>query len=371
MRAIIQRVARASVTVDENVVSSIGEGVCVLLGICREDTAKDAEYISRKIINLRLFDDESGKRWAKSVKDKNLEILCVSQFTLHAFLKGNKPDFHKSMDGQLSKPLFDTTLQMMEKAFRKDKVKTGVFGAMMKVEIVNDGPVTITIDSHQAGNSPDSKAESEKITSQECGEEIKPTKDAVSHSVEEKDLKPALTPLSADEEETAARAHSRISSWQSRLQSCADILGTSCSSSFSSPLESVVASLKMMVKDHALLGRDPEEKALIDHWLQRGVDTFEETVEETRSANKESRLTANKEARLKEIDAYLTSRVFFVGNSLSIADIFYYVCLHNQVSAMTFHEKEKYLNLTRWFSCLQSQFREFLSDVVFTRSILY
>ena len=91
-----------------------------------KDTVKDAEFISRKILNLRLFDDEAGKRWAKSVKDKNLEILCVSQFTLHAVLKGNKPDFHQSMTGELSKPLFESTLEMLEKGFRKEKVKTGV-----------------------------------------------------------------------------------------------------------------------------------------------------------------------------------------------------------------------------------------------------
>lgn len=357
MRAIIQRVARAGVTVDGKVVSSIAEGVCVLLGICRQDTVKDAEFISRKILNLRLFDDEAGKRWAKSVKDKNLEILCVSQFTLHAVLKGNKPDFHQSMTGELSKPLFESTLEMLEKGFRKEKVKTGVFGAMMQVEIVNDGPVTITIDSHQEGNSPsDAKQDKEKISSKESGEVKKPAKLEVEIPVEDKESNPTSTV--ADDEITFQNC-SRIDVWRERLQSCANILGTS----FESPLESVVASLKTMVRDEALLGTNSEEKALINHWLERGVDSFE-SVSASQSAAKDS--------RLKELDAYLTSRVFVVGHSLSVADVFYYVCLHDRVSSMTFVEKEKYLNLTRWFSCLQNQFQEFLSsDVIFTRSLLY
>ena len=95
MRLIIQRVNHASVTVNEKVISKIGKGLCCLIGIVEEDTKEDAEYISRKILNLRLWDDENGKRWNKSVMDMKYDILLVSQFTLYAVLKGNKPDFHK------------------------------------------------------------------------------------------------------------------------------------------------------------------------------------------------------------------------------------------------------------------------------------
>ena len=95
MKAIIQRVQSASVSVDENVIASIGRGICVLIGIHKKDTHKERETIVRKILNLRIFDDQNNKRWSKSVKDLNLEILCVSQFTLYHIMKGNKPDFHQ------------------------------------------------------------------------------------------------------------------------------------------------------------------------------------------------------------------------------------------------------------------------------------
>ncbi|WP_411027369.1 D-aminoacyl-tRNA deacylase, partial [Salmonella sp. s54925] len=106
MRAIIQRVKRASVTVDGEVVSCIKQGLCVLVGICNDDTRKDLEYIVNKVLKLRLF-EEDGKRWKKSVMDLDYEVLCVSQFTLMSVLKGNKPDFHKAMDGELSKHFYE------------------------------------------------------------------------------------------------------------------------------------------------------------------------------------------------------------------------------------------------------------------------
>ena len=95
MKAIIQRVQSASVSVDDNIIAKIGRGICVLIGIHVKDTPKVRETIVRKILNLRIFDDEKNKRWSKSVKDLNLEILCVSQFTLYHIMKGNKPDFHQ------------------------------------------------------------------------------------------------------------------------------------------------------------------------------------------------------------------------------------------------------------------------------------
>ena len=95
MKVVVQRVKSASVSIDEDVISSIGKGICVLVGIHVKDTPKERETIVRKLLNLRVFEDEKNKRWCKSVKDLNLEILCVSQFTLYHIMKGNKPDFHQ------------------------------------------------------------------------------------------------------------------------------------------------------------------------------------------------------------------------------------------------------------------------------------
>lgn len=145
MRAIIQRVTTASVSVDGEVISSIGKGLCVLLGISKYDTSKEIEYMVRKILNLRVFDD-NGQRWKKSVVDKNLEILCVSQFTLQAVLKGNKPDYHLAMGGDQSETFYQDFLQHMRSAYRPDAIKDGKFGAYMQVQIQNDGPVTISLE---------------------------------------------------------------------------------------------------------------------------------------------------------------------------------------------------------------------------------
>ncbi|PFX14585.1 D-aminoacyl-tRNA deacylase 1-like [Stylophora pistillata] len=145
MRAIVQRVTQASVSVDGEVISSIGKGLCVLLGISKYDTPKEIEYMVRKILNLRVF-DENEQRWKKSVVDKNFEVLCVSQFTLQAVLKGNKPDYHLAMGGEQSKAFYGDFLQAMKSAYKPDAVKDGKFGAYMQVHIQNDGPVTISIE---------------------------------------------------------------------------------------------------------------------------------------------------------------------------------------------------------------------------------
>lgn len=145
MRAIIQRVTQASVSVDGEVISSIGKGLCVLLGISKHDTPKEIEYMVRKILNLRVFDDD-GQRWKKSVVDKNLEVLCVSQFTLQAVLKGNKPDYHLAMGGEQSEAFYQDFLQHMRTVYRAEAIKDGKFGAYMQVHIQNDGPVTISLE---------------------------------------------------------------------------------------------------------------------------------------------------------------------------------------------------------------------------------
>ncbi|XP_018606190.1 D-aminoacyl-tRNA deacylase 1 [Scleropages formosus] len=147
MKAIIQRVSKASVTVGEQQVSSIGRGLCVLLGISVDDTQKDVEYMVRKILNIRLFEDENGRAWSQSVVDRELEVLCVSQFTLQCYLKGNKPDFHGAMPAELAQPFYTSMLEQMRSAYRPELVKDGQFGARMQVHIQNDGPVTIELES--------------------------------------------------------------------------------------------------------------------------------------------------------------------------------------------------------------------------------
>ncbi|KAK6177170.1 hypothetical protein SNE40_015326 [Patella caerulea] len=160
MKAIIQRVLKASVTVEDEVISSIGPGLCVLIGISKDDSKKEAEYIARKILNLRVFDDENGKRWNKNVMDKQLEVLCVSQFTLMSILKGNKPDFHLAMGPGKSEAFYQEFLTLMKTSYSEDKIKDGKFGAYMQVNIQNDGPVTIPIESTSAKPNKESLQES-------------------------------------------------------------------------------------------------------------------------------------------------------------------------------------------------------------------
>ncbi|EDV95088.1 D-aminoacyl-tRNA deacylase isoform X1 [Drosophila grimshawi] len=149
MRAVIQRVKAAKVTVLDELVSSIGPGLCVLVGIKTSDTATDVEYLVRKILALRLFEDE-GKRWQKSVKDLELDILCVSQFTLYHRLKGNKPDFSGAMKGEEANQLYNQFLDRLRQSYVSSKIKDGKFGAYMQVHIENDGPVTIELESPQS-----------------------------------------------------------------------------------------------------------------------------------------------------------------------------------------------------------------------------
>lgn len=149
MKAVIQRVHRASVTVGEDVISSIGRGLCVLIGIHKNDTKQDMEYMVRKILNTRLFEDKTGKRWQLGVKDAGLEILSISQFTLYFELKGNKPDYRYAMPGESAQQFYEGFMTHLCQQYKGDMVQDGKFGAMMQVHIENDGPVTITIESPQ------------------------------------------------------------------------------------------------------------------------------------------------------------------------------------------------------------------------------
>ncbi|KAM4584836.1 D-aminoacyl-tRNA deacylase 1 [Odontesthes bonariensis] len=162
MRAIIQRVTKASVTVGEEQVSSIGRGLCVLLGISVNDTQRDAEYIVRKILNLRLFGDDDGRAWSRSVMDMDFEVLCVSQFTLQCILKANKPDFHSAMPAESAQPFYDSLLETMRSSYKPELIKDGKFGAYMQVHIQNDGPVTIELTSPTGAADPKQLSKQEK-----------------------------------------------------------------------------------------------------------------------------------------------------------------------------------------------------------------
>lgn len=146
MRAVIQRVTNASVTIEGTIKSAIQQGLLVLIGIEDADTTEDIEWLSNKIVNLRIFDDEN-KVPNISVKDTGGDILLVSQFTLHAATKkGNRPSYIKASKPDVAIPLYEKMIVQLEKDLGKN-IYTGEFGADMKVALMNDGPVTIWIDS--------------------------------------------------------------------------------------------------------------------------------------------------------------------------------------------------------------------------------
>lgn len=146
MRILIQRVKKASVTIDNIVKSSINKGLLIFVGICDEDSKEDIQWLVKKVVNIRLFDDENGVM-NLSLLDTGGELLAVSQFTLMASTKkGNRPSYIKAAKPEISIPLYEEFCKEIEAALGK-KIGTGEFGADMKVELLNDGPVTIFIDS--------------------------------------------------------------------------------------------------------------------------------------------------------------------------------------------------------------------------------
>jgi len=145
MRIVIQRVKHASVTIDGEVHSHIESGFLILLGVCEEDTSEDVDWLVRKMLALRVFDDEEGVM-NRSIMDVGGEALVVSQFTLYAsYKKGNRPSWLRAARHEISVPLYEEFCRKLSDGMGK-KVGTGVFGADMKVELVNDGPVTICMD---------------------------------------------------------------------------------------------------------------------------------------------------------------------------------------------------------------------------------
>ncbi len=145
MKAVIQRVSQSSVTINDQIVAQIQQGLLVLVGIEDADNQEDINWLTSKIANLRIFEDEN-EVMNLSLKDIDGEIIVVSQFTLHALTKkGNRPSYIKASKPEIAIPLYESFVQQMEMELGK-KVQTGQFGADMKVSLVNDGPVTIIID---------------------------------------------------------------------------------------------------------------------------------------------------------------------------------------------------------------------------------
>lgn len=146
MKVVIQRVSKASVTINQKKVADIQQGLLVLVGIIAEDSQEDIEYLAKKIVNLRIFNDDN-EVMNLSLKDINGDLILVSQFTLHAATKkGNRPSYIMAAKPEIAIPLYENFIISLENELVK-KIQTGKFGADMKVELLNDGPVTIVIDS--------------------------------------------------------------------------------------------------------------------------------------------------------------------------------------------------------------------------------
>ena len=145
MRVVIQRLQHASVTIEGTLHSKIGKGYLILLGVCEEDTSEDVEWLVKKIVGLRVFEDENGVM-NRSIMEEDGEALVVSQFTLYAsYKKGNRPSWFRAASHEISIPLYEEFCSKLSEAMNKP-VGTGEFGADMKVELLNDGPVTICMD---------------------------------------------------------------------------------------------------------------------------------------------------------------------------------------------------------------------------------
>lgn len=146
MKVVIQRVKESSVEIDNKIKAEIGKGLLVLIGISQEDNKLDVEWLVNKVLNIRIFNDSDGIM-NKSIIDIKGEILIISQFTLMALTKkGNRPSYIKSASHEIAIPLYNYFIELLESKLN-NKIKTGIFGADMKVGLINDGPVTIIIDS--------------------------------------------------------------------------------------------------------------------------------------------------------------------------------------------------------------------------------
>ncbi|KAL9136044.1 MAG: hypothetical protein Q9175_002753 [Cornicularia normoerica] len=171
MKAVLQRVASASVTVDSNLVSSIGKGVLVFAAIAKDDTRKEVESMAAKVVKLKMWPDETGGTWKQNVQDIKGEVLCVSQFTLLASTKkGNKPDFHDAAGGEEARELYDHFFAKVQELYEPERVKNGVFQAMMEGldYTSHDEVVTLEIDTkHHKGQDGNKKPGNEQGESQQ------------------------------------------------------------------------------------------------------------------------------------------------------------------------------------------------------------
>ncbi|RDD36282.1 D-tyrosyl-tRNA(Tyr) deacylase 1 [Trichoplax sp. H2] len=146
MRVLIQRVKCANITVDGKLINSIGRGLCLVISISKYDTDKDIDYMSRKVLKLRLFKNEQ-QRCTKNVMEEDLEILCISQITLYGELKTNSLDFRKSMPADSSKVLYQNFISQLRSSYKPDAIKDGLFGTYMEYNVQNDGYVICQLES--------------------------------------------------------------------------------------------------------------------------------------------------------------------------------------------------------------------------------
>lgn len=154
MRLVLQRVKSASVTVDDKEVSRIGPGILALVGLHQNDKIEDLQYCCKRLLACKLWENENGGQWRHSVKQKDFQVLCVSQFTLYGTLsKKNQPDYKLAMKSEPARELYSQFLTMLRENYQADQIHDGVFGAMMDVSLVNDGPVTIVIESDVTSSS--------------------------------------------------------------------------------------------------------------------------------------------------------------------------------------------------------------------------
>ena len=152
MRIVLQRVKSASVAVDNSKISSIGPGCLALVGLHENDTEENLHECCKKLLAAKLWENDNGGQWRHGVKQKNYEVLCVSQFTLYGTLsKKNQPDYKLAMKSVPAQELYNKFLALLKENYEEDKIFDGRFGAMMDVELINDGPVTLVIDSEPLG----------------------------------------------------------------------------------------------------------------------------------------------------------------------------------------------------------------------------
>mmetsp|Transcript_8682 Transcript_8682/g.18683 ORF Transcript_8682/g.18683 Transcript_8682/m.18683 type:complete len:221 (+) Transcript_8682:71-733(+) len=150
MRLVVQRVKSASVAVDQKQVSAIGPGILALVGLHHEDDESDLEYCARRILAVKLWENDNGAPWRQHVRQRGFEVLCVSQFTLYGTLsKKNQPDYKLAMKADRAEAMYGRFLDVLREAYDEDRILDGRFGEMMDVGLVNDGPVTLVIDSRE------------------------------------------------------------------------------------------------------------------------------------------------------------------------------------------------------------------------------